>query len=88
MQDSDGTLIINRGVLDSGTAHTAQLAEQLEKPYLIADVDSPPTIAEIEAWLSRYDIKTLNVAGPRESKRPGIYEQAALLLKQALSPGN
>ena len=30
---------------------------------------------------SAHHIKTLNVAGPRESKRPGIYQQTTALLE-------
>lgn len=86
VQDSDGTLVINRGTLDSGTAYTVQLTEYLEKPCLVVDMENPPAITGVEAWLACHEIKTLNVAGPRESKRPGIYDQAMLLLKRALSP--
>ncbi|MFO1494875.1 MAG: putative molybdenum carrier protein [Lysobacterales bacterium] len=32
------------------------------------------------AWLRENGIATLNVAGPRESKRPGIQEQSFALL--------
>ena len=34
----------------------------------------PPDAAAVRAWLAVNAIRVLNVAGPRESKRPGIYE--------------
>jgi len=84
VQDSDGTLVINRGPLDGGTAYTVQLVAQLEKPCLVIDVENPLAMAEVEAWLTRHGIKTLNVAGPREGKRPGIHEQTVLFLEAIL----
>jgi len=32
------------------------------------------------AWLARHRVRVLNVAGPRESKRPSIYRQARRIL--------
>lgn len=75
--DSDGTLILSLGPLakESGSMLTAQLARQLEKPYRHFTVDQ----AEggygadlIRAWLAEHRISVLNVAGPRESKEPGV----------------
>jgi hypothetical protein len=40
-------------------------------------------------WVRQYDIRTLNVAGPRESKQSGIGEQTASILQElfaALEP--
>lgn len=37
-------------------------------------------------WIENYDIKVLNVAGPRESDEPGsVYEQAKELLRELLT---
>lgn len=42
----------------------------------------PKTLArKVIDWLERNNISTLNVAGPRESKAPGIYQLAFCLLK-------
>ena len=76
VEDSDGTLIVNLGELDGGTLATKVFAEKAGKPCFIAQVDDGVTAemaADVLAWLRTHDIKTLNVAGPRESKRPGIY---------------
>ncbi len=40
-----------------------------------------PRIASVVAWLRENAIQTLNVAGPRESQRPGIYHQTVALLE-------
>jgi len=75
VEDSDGTLIINRGDLDGGTLATQVFAQRLNKPHLVVQLDHGVTaevVASVIEWVQRHDIKTLNVAGPRESKRPGI----------------
>ena len=84
VRDSDRTLIIHdaRGLAASrGTALTLRLAEQYGKPYLVIDVDEAEAADRIAAWLA--DAKgafTLNIAGPRESGAPGIYEKTRAAL--------
>jgi hypothetical protein len=85
VEDSDGTLIINRGDLDGGTLATQVFAQRLNKPHLVVQLDHGITaevVASVIEWVQRHDIKTLNVAGPRESKRPGIYRLTRELLAQ------
>jgi hypothetical protein len=84
VRDGDGTLILTRGTPDRGTALTLRLAERYGKPYLRVDLDEAPPPAEVARWAEAHAVKTLNVAGPRESSRPGIYEQAVRFLRQAL----
>ena len=82
--DSDGTLIVNAGGLEGGTLTTLEFAQQLGKPHFIVQVDAGVTaevIASVLAWLRDKAIQTLNVAGPRESQRPGIYHQTIALLE-------
>ena len=84
VEDSDGTLIVNLGALDGGTLATKIFAEKAGKPLFVAQVDDGVTAemaAGVLAWLRAHDIKTLNVAGPRESKRPGIYQLTTALLE-------
>lgn len=80
VQDADGTLILYCGSLAGGTQLTAQLAGQLHKPLLLVDLGNPAPVEEIRAWLSANHIATVNIAGPRESKNPGIYQEARRLL--------
>jgi hypothetical protein len=74
VRDSDGTLILNIGVLDGGSLNTAVFAKKHEKPCLVVQLDLSPNLKDGYSWLLEHGIKTLNVAGPRESKRPGIYQ--------------
>ena len=74
--DSDGTLILNLGDLAGGSLLTQAFARRLGKPLLVVSLDdgvTRETAAGVLAWLREYQIQTLNVAGPRESQRPGIY---------------
>lgn len=89
VEDSDGTLILNLGELEGGTLATRRFAERLKKPSLVVGLDhgiDAGVAARIAAWLADQDIRSLNVAGPRESKRPGIYRLAMELMSAVLSP--
>lgn len=77
VQDSDATLILNVGELDGGTLQTLQFAECMGKPNLVVQIDQvalDELAGRITGWLIAGEFSTLNVAGPREEKRPGIYE--------------
>jgi predicted Rossmann-fold nucleotide-binding protein len=80
VQDSDATLILNLGKLGGGTAYTLQVVEQLEKPFLLVDMDGQSDPQQVRDWICREHIGVLNVAGPRENKCPGIYQQARSFL--------
>lgn len=84
VEDSDGTLIINLGEVAGGTLATRIFAEQTDKPCLVVQLDTT-TVKEaasaVLAWLHQHAIKTLNVAGPRESKQPGIHQRTVELLE-------
>ena len=83
VQDSDGTLIVNRGELTGGTLLTQQLARNLGKPcHVVAaenGVSDEAAIAVLQ-WLTDHGIRILNIAGPRESKQAGIYAQTRQIL--------
>lgn len=76
VRDSDGTLILNIGQLEGGTATTVKAARALNKPYLIVEINQVVDNSVIDTWLINHRIKILNIAGPRESKHPGIYKKA------------
>ena len=87
VRDSDATLIISLGELEGGSLETLRIAEQRGKPVRVVQLDSPPgdeLIADLCAWLLDNTVRVLNVAGPRESKRPGIYAAAFQLLDRML----
>lgn len=83
--DSNGTLVVNLGLLDGGTLKTEQLAKSLGKPHLVLQLDAgirDEDVQQLLDWLQHESIATLNVAGPRESKRPGIYALVNELLER------
>ena len=80
VRDTDGTLILYREPLEGGTALTWQFAVELEKPVLLVELGFPPVFEAFHLWLSENSIRTLNIAGPRESQRPGIYHEAKSLV--------
>src|SRR5262249_37919042 len=81
VRDSDRTLVLTSGSPDRGTSLTIALAQRLKKPCLVLDLNDPPDGEAIRSWARTNAVAVLNVAGPRESSKPGIYEQAFLLLR-------
>src|SRR5688572_18020100 len=86
VRDSDGTLVLYWGELHGGTLATVKLADRYRRPLRIVNLLAPVNVAEVAQWITNNHIKTLNVAGPRESSRLGIYKMARDYLKQMLSP--
>jgi hypothetical protein len=83
IRDSDGTLIITSGSPDRGTLLTRELAAGHRKPFVVIDLSKSDLYKSSEgvlSWLTSNKIEVLNVAGPRESKSPGIYEQSLRFL--------
>jgi hypothetical protein len=85
VRDSDATLILNLGSLEGGTGLTKILAVKLRRPYLVVDLEQEQDLQAVRHWLRENNVKVLNVAGPRESKRPGIHKIAVSYLNRLLS---
>lgn len=81
VRDSDGTLILSVGAPSGGTAYTLACARQLGRPVLVVELGGPGSIAPVGAWLKEHDVRCLNVAGPRASTAPGVYELAVAYLE-------
>ncbi|MBL4889445.1 MAG: putative molybdenum carrier protein, partial [Candidatus Lindowbacteria bacterium] len=83
VKDSDGTLIITKSKPSGGTALTILCAKKLKKPCFVVDLTKPSSDSdsELTAWITTNKIKTLNIAGPRESGKPGIYDDAMKFLE-------
>jgi hypothetical protein len=78
VRDADGTLVLYWGELQNGTLATVKLArDKYRCPLLIVNLLEPMDPGEVRAWIERSGIKTLNVAGPRESSRLGIHRMAS-----------
>jgi hypothetical protein len=91
VRDSDGTLILLCGEPDRGTRLTIELAEKYHKPYLLVNLVETAgcelasgALEAVRAWSGQHGVVVLNVAGPRESSSPGIYQRAVCFLRVAL----
>ena len=84
VRDSDGTLLLSRGELTGGTAWTVECAGRFAKPCLILDLAERPVPEAVRTWALDHQVRLLNVAGPRESRSPGIYAQAVPFLRAVL----
>ncbi|HXR47289.1 MAG TPA: putative molybdenum carrier protein [Candidatus Limnocylindrales bacterium] len=85
--DSDATLIVVRAKeLSGGTAFTKTCAEQHGRPQLVVrERDGlSPGAAALSKFLMQNKVRTLNVAGPRESQAPGLGKFVRELLETAL----
>jgi len=82
IEASDATLILSIGPLemDSGSYLTAKMARTLGKPCrhnIVADIEyRRHAIDRVSQFLRECNVRILNVAGPRESREPGV--QAAV----------
>ena len=86
VRDSDATLIVNRGALDGGTLLTLHYARSvLGRPVLVHQLETGLDLSLAAAWIEEHSVEILNLAGPRESKRAGIYAEAAAFLRHLFS---
>ena len=96
IEESDGTVIFSlERPLSGGTKLTWEHANKLGKPVLhIYDtrkerISNPDSLRlEVQAltdFLRSNKIEVLNVAGPRESKEPGVYEWTLTMLRFSLN---
>ncbi len=74
------------GIFSGGTEFTRRLAERHGRPCLVVDLDRRLNAARVRRWLAAQPVAVLNVAGPRESQSPGIYEAARQFLLKLLLP--
>ncbi len=81
---SDGTVIISHGSLTEGSANTEKMSVKHNRPRLHLDMKRL-TVREasqmLRAWMAENNIEVLNVAGPRKSNNPLIYETTLEVLK-------
>jgi hypothetical protein len=88
VRDSDATLVITSGLMSNGTELTKKMAEKMKKPLLIFDLEGNDNLKKekFNNWLNENNVEIMNIAGPRESTSPGIYQKAYLLLQKLLQP--
>lgn len=91
IKEADGTLILRTGrIISPGTKLTIKTLRKEEKPYRIFDPYKIYKVPQAVQWICEtqieegdgklHGIEVLNVAGPRESKSPGVYEQSKTFL--------
>jgi len=88
--DSDGTLIVSHGKLNGGSALTRKLAEKHKRPHIHLDMNKLSVNDAVDAlrvWIGNNEIMILNVAGPRASKDPDIYNETAIIFETLLMNG-
>jgi len=82
IRDSDGTLIFVPSMpikVTDGTILSINEVNDKHKPYFIMDLSNEfdiRTCTLFRDWISENNIRTLNVAGPRESQAPGIHNKS------------
>ena len=88
--DSNGTVIISHGKVTGGSKLTKKLAEKHKRPFLHIDLNKTPAFiaaSEINNWVIKHGIEILNVAGPRASKDPKIYEDTTYIIQGVILLG-
>lgn len=85
--ESDGTLVFNRGELTQGTLLTRNFAIKYGRPHLIVQLDAAEVITpeQVVRWLNGQYVCVLNIAGPRESKCPGIFAETSEFLSETFT---
>lgn len=84
--DSDGTIIFSHGEIHGGTQFTLEQAITKNKPYIHIDFSTlnstsySSLINSVLSWIAINSIKKLNIAGPRSSDDPRIYDAVRLFL--------
>lgn len=81
---ADATLVLTRGRVRGGTLYTVQVAQRARKPVLVVDLRTQPRVAPVRAWLHEHGVRVLNIAGPRETRAPGIHLDAKRFLLRLL----
>ena len=88
VQISDGTIIFTLGDLRGGSARTRDFAILHGKPWLHLQLDTLElfeTAETVKSFLTTHSIRTLNVAGSRESTEPGIHQRVCRIMDRVLA---
>lgn len=81
---SDATLVFYDKRPDKGSLNTINYAKQLNLKFYLFNFSLDPPLSECKNWLALNNIYVLNIAGPRESNSPGIYNKTMAVLKKIL----
>ncbi len=87
VRDSNGTVVFSISeAIFAGTLLTIESAKKYEKPYIhiCEKLVNVNTINQFQLFLSNFGIENLNVAGPRASDEPEVYQFVMEILDRAL----
>lgn len=88
LREADFTLILAFGELTGGTLYTKQLCLRYHRPHVVVDLDKSDeqdALRDTAILLGNRKIQTLNVAGPRASFQPDVYDRAFRFLSKLFS---
>jgi len=88
VRDSDGTVVFSMGpALQGGSREPVLLARRQGNPLLRVWRGGDPEAhaKKLRRFLEDHEIKVLNVAGPRASEEPGMYEFVSRVLVEMLT---
>jgi hypothetical protein len=87
VRDSDGTAVFSlRRELRGGSLLTVELAGHYNKPVIHLRQEDERTnhARELRSFIEELGISVLNIAGPRASEEPGIYQFVSSVLDCAI----
>ncbi len=87
IHDSGGTLVLVNKIpvdVNDGTILTMNYTKEEKKPLLVVALDNSDLVSIIKHWMTENSIQVLNIAGPRESQSPGIYNAGFEVLHKFL----
>jgi hypothetical protein len=85
IDEGDGVLVLKTPGESPGTAFTKKAARIRHKAFFIADPFQILTVKDVVDWVEKNDVYKITIAGPRESKCPGIYFKTKLFVHSVLT---
>ena|SRR5688572_30309448 len=86
VRDSDGTAVLSiRKELQGGSLLTVEIASRYDRPviHIRAQDERSDHARELRSFIANFHISVLNIAGPRASEEPGVYQFVSSVLDQA-----
>lgn len=83
VQESDATLVFYDAELHGGTAQTVACCLQEQQPFKLIDVSLVSAVVAVQAiddFIRDNEVRILNIAGPRSSSNPALYEYCYQIL--------
>ena len=88
VREAEGSIVVTAGAPTPGSKLTLDLCEQHCKPHIHLDLTTLSRAEAVENvidWADVYDIRSINVAGSRETTCDGIQHWTACVIHDVLS---